>query len=194
MNRTLRLCLCAAALLAAVTAWPAGTPPAARTGESELIQRLGASDPKIVLEALDRLPERYPDRTNALPAIKGLLKSKPVRHQAAQALASYHAELNLDEVRVILGFLRDYDPDEVMRTLQILRVLREPADINRKIASDILPLLKDPETHVVRDACRTLAVVGSKDTIPFLEPLLKNRRADIRKDAHDALDKLRAKP
>jgi HEAT repeat protein len=80
-----------------------------------------------------------------------------------------------------------------MDALKILRALKEPDAIVQKIVADILPLLKDPKTHVVRDACRTLAVLGNKETIPFIEPLLKDKRSDVRKDAQNAIDELRAK-
>lgn len=193
MNKTIWLGLCNVMLLANLTAGPLDTPSAPRRTEDELIIRLGSSDPKKVTEALDQLVNRYPNSTNAIPAIRSLLTNKPVQKKAAYALGEYHAELDLDEVKVILGFLRSYDVDEVMDTLKVLRALKEPEAINQKIVADILPLLQDPETHVVRDACRTLAVLGNKDIIPAIQPLLKNSRSDIRTDAQDAIAKLNAK-
>jgi hypothetical protein len=194
MNTTFRIAFCAAFLLAARPAWPSTPPSASPQGEDALIAVLASSDTKKVSDAIDQLVSHYPKSTNALPALKALLQDNLVQRKAAHALGEYHAELNMDEVKVILGFLRAYDVDEVMDALKILRALPEPPPIAQKIVADILPLLHDPETHVVRDSCRTLAVFGNKQTIPSLEPLLQDRRSDIRKDAQDALDKLRAKP
>jgi hypothetical protein len=58
---------------------------------------------------------------------------------------------------------------------------------------EILPLLLNADDHVIRDACRTLAVIANKDVIPYIEPLLKDKRSAVRKDAQKAIDKLRAK-
>jgi hypothetical protein len=193
MKIALRLGLCLAMGLAAATAWPSNLPTASVQTEDNLIRMLGSSDATTINDALDHLIDDYPKSTNALPAIRNLLKNQRVQRRAAHVLGACHAELEWDEVKVILGFLRAYDINEVMDGLKILRALKEPAVIVQRIVSDILPLLKDPETHVVRDACRTLAVLGNKETIPYIEPLLKDRRPDVRKDAQDALDKLRAK-
>jgi HEAT repeat protein len=58
----------------------------------------------------------------------------------------------------------------------------------------ILPCLTSSNPNVIRDACRTLAVLGNKDVIASIEPLLKHSRADVRKDAQDAIDLLQARP
>jgi HEAT repeat protein len=58
---------------------------------------------------------------------------------------------------------------------------------------DILPLLHDKDLGVVRDACRTLAVLGNKDHIPQIEPLLKHANTKVRADAQDAIFKLKSK-
>jgi hypothetical protein len=59
--------------------------------------------------------------------------------------------------------------------------------------SQITPSLTHPNTHVVRDACRTLAVLGNKESIPSIEPLLKHVEPAVRKDAQDAITSLRSK-
>jgi hypothetical protein len=46
---------------------------------------------------------------------------------------------------------------------------------------------------VVRDACRTLAVLGNKDVIPLIEPLLNSPDSKVKKDAQDAITTLRSK-
>jgi HEAT repeat protein len=58
---------------------------------------------------------------------------------------------------------------------------------------DILPFLKNSDTYLVRDACRTLAVIGTKDLIPQIEPLLTHPEAAVQKDARDAIAALKSK-
>ena len=58
---------------------------------------------------------------------------------------------------------------------------------------EILPLLKHSTPNVIRDACRTLAVHGTKDNIPAIEPLLNHPVAAVKADAQDAIFKLKNK-
>jgi hypothetical protein len=59
----------------------------------------------------------------------------------------------------------------------------------------ITPILKETGRHpnVIRDACRTLAVLGNKSVIPEIEPLLNSSNAAIKKDAQDAIFVLKSK-
>ena len=52
---------------------------------------------------------------------------------------------------------------------------------------------KSYDTHVIRDACRTLTVLANKDVIPSIEPLLTHPDKAVQKDAQDAIYALRAK-
>lgn len=190
-------------LLFGLFGWSSGMQAAARKSEAELIAMLRSPDPQKVIDALDRLPNWYPESTNAIREIRALLKSKrpPVRdwpanllnRKAARALGDYHATLEWDELAIITGFLRSPVVEEVMDGLKALRGLTGPPEFRRKITEHVVPLLKDADAHVVRDACRTLAVQGDKETIPALEPLLRHARRDVRKDAKDAIEALRAK-
>jgi hypothetical protein len=51
----------------------------------------------------------------------------------------------------------------------------------------------DKNQHVQRDACRTLAVLGDKSTVPSIEPLLKNSNAEVVQDAQAAIAVLQNK-
>jgi HEAT repeat protein len=73
--------------------------------------------------------------------------------------------------------------------LKALRGLDAPSAV-----PEITPLLNHPNSHIVRDACRTLAVIGDKSLIPQIEPLLKNPEPAVQKDAQDAIVALKAKP
>jgi HEAT repeat protein len=57
----------------------------------------------------------------------------------------------------------------------------------------VLQFLKNSNTHLMRDACRTLAAIGNKDLIPQIEPLLKNPERAVRLDAQDAINALQSK-
>ena len=67
----------------------------------------------------------------------------------------------------------------------ILKCFRSPE--YSALVPAFLPLLKNANANVVRDDCRTLAVIGNKDVIPFIEPLQNDKRSDVRKDAQDAI-------
>ena len=75
-----------------------------------------------------------------------------------------------------------------MDALIALRGLKDESTV-----PDIMPFLKHAHPNVIRDACRTLAVLGNKDLIPQIEPLLNHPQAAVKKDAQDAIYKLRQK-
>ena len=81
------------------------------------------------------------------------------------------------------------DPKDIIKVLKVVRSPEYAA-----MVPAILPLLHHDSGNVIRDACRTLAVMGDKSVIPAIEPLLKDKREDVRKDAEDALATLRARP
>jgi HEAT repeat protein len=175
----------------------------AKKSEAELIEMLKSRNYHNVIDALDRLPNLYPKSTAALPAIKELLKSKDLfgkdvppnmgpnflARKAARALGLYRADVSAADLKFIYEFLKARDPNEVMDGLKALRGLSAPGAV-----AEIVPLLKDENEHIVRDSCRTLAILGNKDTIPVLEPLLKHSKFAVRGDARDAIAKLRAAP
>jgi HEAT repeat protein len=72
--------------------------------------------------------------------------------------------------------------------LKALRDIKKP-----EVVPDIVPFLKNSDPYVIRDACRTLAVLGNKDQIPLIEPLLTHPDPKVKKDAQEAIEKLRAK-
>jgi hypothetical protein len=175
---------------------PASTNAAARKSEAELIAMLESTDHSTVLDALDRLPNWYPNSTKAQPQIQKLLGAKVnaigvpinlISRKAARALGNYHVTLTWDELQVFLGFIRSHDVDDIMDGLKALRGLKEPPDIEEKIAAEIMPLLKNEEIHIVRDAIRTLGALGNKNSIPAIEPFLKHMNYDVKKDAREAI-------
>jgi hypothetical protein len=93
------------------------------------------------------------------------------------------------KVFVVMLGLKSSDPGQIVHTLKLLRTPESSAAVPA-----ILPLLNHKNANVVRDACRTLAVIATKDVIPNIEPLLNDKRSAVRKDAQDAIDKLRANP
>jgi HEAT repeat protein len=92
------------------------------------------------------------------------------------------------DLNIIYTFLKSLDVETKMDGLKALRGLNATQAV-----PEILPLLNDENPHVLRDACRTLAVLGNTNTIPFIEPLLKNPRYDVKGDAQAAINILRAK-
>ena len=184
------------AVVAAAALAPALTSAAPRKSEAELIEMLESKEHKKVLDALDRLPNWYPNSTNAQQQIKKLLGTKlnvsgvpqnVISRKAARALGNYHATLPWDELQVFLGFIRSSNIDDAMDGLKALRGLKEPPDIEEKLAAEIVLLLKDKEIIVARDAMRTLGALGNKSSIPAIQPFLKHMRIDVKKDAREAI-------
>ena len=89
------------------------------------------------------------------------------------------------EVKRLCDILKTGKPDAVVKALKSLRDMDAPEAV-----PEILPCLTNSNSNVIRDACRTLAVLGDKSIVPSIEPLLKHSRADVRKDAQDAIDAL----
>ena len=176
---------------------------AATKTEDQLIAELGASDPDKVTSALQELEEKYPTSTKALATIKKLLTDQRMRvkRKAARVIGAVHAEVNEDDIRAICALLKpprmEERPDSVLKGppveamldgLKALRGLKAPSAI-----PEVTPLLRYSNNHVVRDACRTLAVIGNKDVIPAIEPLLEDSNREVRKDAKEAIAALRSK-
>ena len=192
-----------ACVAAAMLLWPAALFAGPNKTEAELIQMLKSDDYRDVNDALDRLPAWYPKSTNAIPEVKKLLiakRSDPanvpenfISRRAARSLGNYHVRLSTNELKIVVGFLHSHDEEEVMDGLKALRNLDVPPELHKKIANEIVPLLQDKDDHVVRDACRTLAVYGDKSNIPQIEPLMKRLRVDVRTDARKAIEALKKK-
>lgn len=90
------------------------------------------------------------------------------------------------QVKELCASLNAKDKGKVEDALKKLATLDAPEAV-----PEIIPCLMDGEPNVVKAASKTLAVLGNKDAVLYLEPLLKDK--DVRKDAEDALTKLRAK-
>jgi HEAT repeat protein len=102
-----------------------------------------------------------------------------------------HADVNEEEVKAIRALLKEPSVGANQEGLKALRGLQGPAVA--EATPDILPCLKNSNPYVVRDACRTLAVLGNKDVIPLIEPLLNSHNKKVKKDAQDAIAALRSK-
>jgi hypothetical protein len=74
------------------------------------------------------------------------------------------------------------NPGKVKDALNKLRdkKLRDNAS---QAVPKILPCLTDSKPDVVREACRTLAIIGNLDAVPALLPLLTHERPDIVREA-----------
>jgi len=96
----------------------------AKRTEAELLKMLGSSNPSTIIEALDRLPSGIP-RHECGSDHQGSPEEPRGNRRAALALADYHAELALEEIRQVLGLLRSPDANEAMDGLKALRGLKE---------------------------------------------------------------------
>jgi HEAT repeat protein len=127
---------------------------------------------------------------DVIPSLEPLLNDRreDVRKDARNAIDQLHSD-HRPEYHALSPTLASFEPKDIIRTLKLLRSPEFSATVPA-----ITPLLHHESANVIRDACRTLAVIATKDCIPSLEPLLNDKRSEVRKDAQDAIDKLRAKP
>jgi len=124
------------------------------------------SQPDVVREACRTLAV-LGDK-NTIPNIEPLLTNQreDVRKDARQAID----KLNPD-IAGLCKSLNSANQGELKNALKKLREIQATEAV-----SSVVPCLKDPDPGVVREACRTLAVLGNKGTIPNIEPLLNNPR------------------
>jgi len=156
--------------------------------EDELIQDLSNPKDSIVKSAMLAIEKRFPRSPKATPLIKAALKDpRPeVRRKAARVLGVWHEELSTAELKDITAMLKSGERWEVGDALKALGDMRAKSTI-----PEILPLLKSENSFTVRDACRALAAIGDKSVIPSIEPLTNSTDPKIKKDAEDAIFKLK---
>ncbi|MBI3881413.1 MAG: hypothetical protein HY301_15285 [Verrucomicrobia bacterium] len=159
--------------------------------EDQLIADLASPKDSVVADAMLHLEKAYPTSTKAIAAIKKYLSDprEKVRRKAARVLGALHTPVTDDELKAIGALLKGSDPQEVMDGLKALRGLDE----GKKAMPEILALLKHANVGVIRDAARTVAMLGTKANVADLEPLLKHPDAKVQKDAQDAIFALKNK-
>jgi len=85
-------------------------------------------------------------------------------------------------VEKLCEMLEQDNPGKVKDALKKLRDKKLESNASQAIPK-ILPCLTDSKPDVVREACRTLAIIGNQDAVPALLPLLTNERPDIVREA-----------
>lgn len=158
--------------------------------EDELIADLASPKEDVVAEAMLKIEKQFPTSAKAIPEIKKYLGDNraKVRRKAARVIGVLHSEVTSAEIKSICGLLKGTEDREIMDGLISLRGLKAAEAL-----PEILPLLNHATPNVVRDACRTVGVLGNKEHIALLEPLLKHADAKVQKDANDAIFALKAK-
>ena len=158
--------------------------------EDELIANLASPKEDVAAEAMLRIEKQFSTSTKAIPEIKKYLGDNraKVRRKAARVIGVLHADVTSAEIKTICGLFKSADQREVIDGLIALRGLKAAEAL-----PEIVPLLNHAAPNVVRDACRTIAVLGGKEHIPLIEPLLKSADPRIQKDAQDAIFALKAK-
>lgn len=161
--------------------------------EDQLIANLSSSDEGKVVSAMRHLKEQYRGSTRAFPAMKKLLTDSrlKVRERVAGTLGVFHADVSEEDVKAISALLKEPSANANMEGLKALRGVQGSAVAGAM--PEILPFLKNSNAYLMRDACRTLAVIGNKSLIPQIEPLLTHPDTKVRKDAQDAITALRSK-
>ena len=171
----------------------AAAPSTLAVDESILIASLSSSNEDTVVTSMAQLKKGYLHSPDAILAVKKLLTDSrlKVKERAAGWLGIAKADVSAEDVKAVCTLLKEPSADSNTEGLKALRGLQGSA-VARAVP-EVLPFLKNANTHVMRDACRTLAVIGNKDIIPQIEPLLTNPDKTVRKDAQDAITALRSK-
>lgn len=158
--------------------------------EAELIANLDSPKEKVVYSALQDLEKQYPTSPTAIAKIKTLLTDPRavVHEKAARVLGAIHADVSETDLNNIATLLDSPTKDGIIQGLKALRGLKAGS-----VVPKIIPLLKNPDANVKRDACRTLAVIADKSAIPQIEPLLQDPDKAVVRDANDAIFALKNK-
>jgi len=158
--------------------------------EDQLIADLASPKEEVVADAMLKIEKQFPTSAKAIPEIKKYLGDNraKVRRKAARVIGVLHSEVTSAEIKSICALFKSADQREVMDGLIALRGLKAAEAL-----PEILPLLNHSAPNVIRDACRTIAVLGGKEHIALIEPLLKNADPKVQKDAQDAIFALKAK-
>ncbi len=158
--------------------------------EEQLIADLASPKEDVVADAMLKIEKQFPTSTKAIPEIKKYLGDNraKVRRKAARVIGVLHADVTSFEIKSICALLKATEQREVMDGLIALRGLNAAEAL-----PEILPLLNHTAPGVIRDTCRTVAVLGGKEHIALIEPLLKHADPKVQLDAKDAIFKLKAK-
>jgi HEAT repeat protein len=117
------------------------------------------------------------------------LRRGAVEYDPAFVLGVVRADVGQDDVNAICAMLEAAVPGEQIGALKSLR------DLNpREAVPRIFPPLRTSNPGVVRDACRTLAVLGDDSAIARIELLLQHADKAVQEDAKDTIFQLTRKP
>lgn len=88
--------------------------------------------------------------------------------------------------------------DERMRvrigTVALLETLaKEDAENTGKAVRILIPLLKDSNPLVIGDVAYVLGLIGSKETLPFLEEIMDNQDSNVKTIVYEAIQDIRSR-
>jgi HEAT repeat protein len=163
---------------------------AAEKTEAAAIAALSDKNGDKAAAAMQEIEKKFPTSVEGIKKIKSMLGDErvKVRRKAARVVGTLHADVTEAELKTIAQMLKGTTPEEVIDGLKSLRGLK-----SQPVIPEIKAMLNHPTPNVIRDACRTLADIGTKDLIPAIEPLLNHAHAAVKKDAQDAIFKLKNK-
>src|ERR1039457_2780899 len=90
--------------------------------------------------------------------------------------------INDPAVEKLCESLDQDNPGKVKDALKKLRDKQLESNASQAVPK-VLPCLTHSNPDVVREACRTLAIIGNQDAVPAIVPLLMNERPDIIREA-----------
>jgi hypothetical protein len=98
----------------------------------------------------------------------------------------------------LYGCVGELMTDERMRVrigaTALMEALREESENVGKAVPYVLPLLKDENPVTRGDAAYLLGIIGDKDTIPYLEGMLRDKDRNVSLIAKEAIDDIKSNP
>ena len=131
-------------------------------------------------------------------------KSKTEDFDLKKMIADYMEGGMLDNIvdmykhdQDLYAFIGDFMKDERMRVrigvTALLEILKkeDPGHIAQAVPS-ILPLLKDQNPVIRGDAANLFGIIGEKETLPFLEDMLRDEDQNVRTIVQESIDEIKS--
>jgi hypothetical protein len=151
--------------------------------EAELIQMLHSPDQKTILDALDRLPNWYPNSTNAIAAIKEIFRSKEIIINSSNTSPNVVVEKTGHRDKPMAANRPVAVPHEYL----VRKAARALGNYHAMLDADDLDVIygflgaRDPD--VVMDGLKTLRDLPVPQTVPKILPLLKDENHNVVRDS-----------
>ncbi|MCK9224857.1 MAG: HEAT repeat domain-containing protein [Candidatus Muirbacterium halophilum] len=124
-----------------------------------------------------------------LPYLKETLFSENDTYVIATLVKAIGYIGSLNEINVLLKYLKDNDPRIRANTIEGLEFIKEP-----EVFKHLVPMLKDKNPRVIANAAKALQKFGKENVLTLLEKMLTLPKKEMRDSAVFALSKIISEP